>query len=168
MTKQEEIVCAKCNKLKPPSKFYSSKINRSGYHWECKDCAKQVEKDRYARSDTMRIARLKYGRTDMARYTRLKSNAKRRGTEFLLDKLEFLIWLEKQERVCHYCGVSLNTNGGRASQLSVDRADNTIGYTLGNIVLCCQMCNTIKGNIFTEQEMVEIPDKYIKLKKLAM
>jgi len=100
----------------------------------------------------------------MARYARLKSNAKRRGTDFCLDKLDFLIWFQGQDKVCHYCGTTLNTNGRREEQISVDRKDNIIGYTLENIVLSCQQCNTIKGNIFTESEMLEIAEKYLKPK----
>lgn len=166
MATREEITftCVKCGETKPISEFHKDTMNRNGHHWDCKACANGEARKRYAKGDSMRRAREKYGKTDMARYTRLKSNAKKRNTEFLLDKLEFLIWLEGQELVCHYCNVSLNTNGARAEQLSIDRKDNTIGYTLENIVLCCQMCNTIKGNIFTEQEMIEVAEKYLKPK----
>lgn len=166
MTIQEKILftCNECGETKPSSEFYKSKMNRSGYRWQCKQCLAKTDRRKYAKDDVMRGARFKYGKTDMARYTRLKSNAKRRGTEFLLDKLEFLIWFGEQEKLCYYCGISLTTDGNRAEQLSVDRKDNLIGYTLENIALCCQRCNTIKGDIFTEQEMVEIAERYLKPK----
>ena len=105
-----------------------------------------------------------YDKTDIARYGRLKSNAKKRGTEFTLDKLDFIIWFQGKDKVCYYCGIGLNTNGNRETQISVDRKDNSIGYTLDNIELCCQRCNTIKGNVFTAEEMIEIADKYLKPK----
>ena len=166
MTRQDIIflVCNKCRQTKPSSEFYKSKMNRSGYRWQCKQCLADADKKKYAGNDAIRRAKLKYSKTDMARYSRLKSNARKRGTEFLLDKLEFLLWLEKQEKVCYYCGISLNTDGNRGEQLSVDRKDNLVGYTFENIALCCQRCNTIKGDIFTEQEMAEIAEKYIKPK----
>ncbi len=107
-----------------------------------------------------------HDKTDVARYGRLKSNAKKRGTDFNLDKLGFLIWFQDNEKVCYYCGIQLNTNGYRGEQLSVDRKDNSIGYEMDNIVLCCQRCNTIKGNIFTADEMAKIANEYIKPKLL--
>ena len=40
-----------------------------------------------------------------------------------------------------------------------------VGYTPDNIAMCCMPCNSVKSNIFTEQEMLEIADKYIKPKR---
>jgi hypothetical protein len=42
---------------------------------------------------------------------------------------------------CAYCGGDLPLN----LSTSLDRIDNNKGYTLGNIVFCCQNCNFIKG-----------------------
>lgn len=166
MPTREEMTfqCVQCGITKPISEFHKDTMNRTGHHWDCKVCANESAKKRYTQGDSMRLSRLRYGRTDMARYTRLKSNAKRCGTEFLLDKLEFLVWFQNKEKVCYYCGVSLNTNGNREAQISVDRKDNGVGYTHANIELSCQRCNTIKGNIFTENEMMEIAERYIKPK----
>ncbi len=80
--------------------------------------------------------------------------------DYIKDNLGRLWW----DKVCYYCGIGLSTNGNRAAQISVDRKDNSIGYTIENIELCCQRCNTIKGNIFTAEEMSEIAHKYIKPK----
>lgn len=48
------------------------------------------------------------------------------------------------------------------SAFSIDRKDNNKGYIMGNITLACKRCNIIKGKWFTEQEMLEIADRYLK------
>lgn len=50
---------------------------------------------------------------------------------------------------CHYCGVSLLTIGGH----SLDRIDNSKGYTEDNVLPCCGRCNQTRGNRWTVQEM---------------
>jgi hypothetical protein len=75
---------------------------------------------------------------------------------------------------CVYCGVSelflkfycelleINT-----PYLTIDRKDNNQGYVRDNCVSACFLCNKIKGNFFTYEEMVSIGKNYVypKLKK---
>lgn len=62
-----------------------------------------------------------------------KRNADRRGYDFDLTDEEFRD-MTKQE--CHYCGSEKG--------IGVDRMDNSIGYTIGNSVPCCNICNRAK------------------------
>ncbi|MEA3280602.1 MAG: hypothetical protein U9Q38_08405, partial [Thermodesulfobacteriota bacterium] len=48
-------------------------------------------------------------------------------------------------KTCHYCGSEKN--------IGADRIKNDIGHTINNIVPCCYVCNIIKNNIFTSDEM---------------
>ena len=41
-------------------------------------------------------------------------------------------------------------------RLEIDRADNSKGYTLMNMILACPICNEVKGRILTRKEMFEI------------
>ena len=167
MTKQEETkTCNVCYTEQPLVDFYKSPTGSDGLRSDCKDCENEASRLRYRLSDAQRLARLAYGKTDKARYTRLKSNAKRRGTGFFLGRDEFIAWLNNQERGCHYCGVELNTEYKRSTQLTVDRKNNAYGYSVDNIVLSCWRCNSIKSDVFTEDEMIEIGEKYLKYKRL--
>lgn len=101
----------------------------------------------------------------------IKSRSKRANISFGLEQRRFIKWLEKQERKCFYCGVpeelmnKLNMNfNKRVKRLSIDRTDSTKGYIVGNIVLACYRCNSIKGDFFTKQEMVKIANLFIKPK----
>lgn len=51
------------------------------------------------------------------------------------------------------------------NNLSIDRKYNELGYTIDNLCLACNRCNTVKGNTFTYDEMVEIGHNYIKPKR---
>jgi len=170
MATREELnfTCNKCGQTKPSGEFHKARKNIGVHKWLCKECSARYSSGYYTKHQKEKNRQVKvHDKTDIARYGRLKSNAKKRGTEFNLDKLDFLIWFQGSEKTCHYCGVALNTNGHREEQISVDRMDNSQGYVIENMVLCCQQCNTIKGNIFTENEMIEIADKYLKPKMEA-
>jgi hypothetical protein len=72
---------------------------------------------------------------------------------------------------CHYCGVSelllkfyCDVMGINTPFMTIDRKDNNQGYTLQNCVTACFLCNKIKGNFFSYQEMVEIGKIFVQPK----
>lgn len=83
--------------------------------------------------------------------------------EFDID--EFCIWRKNTDLVCHYCGITEEQIPlvGMMSQIQrpvqnmgIDRLANDGNYTLENIAPCCFVCNQIKGNRFSEEEMLQI------------
>lgn len=78
----------------------------------------------------------------------LKSNSKTRKREFTLDYVLFDSWYTSQSKVCTYCGLVEGSN-----RLEIDRKDNSIGYTIENIVLACRDCNDVKGRVLSFEEM---------------
>jgi hypothetical protein len=72
---------------------------------------------------------------------------------------------------CHYCGVSelfirfycelmkINT-----PWMTIDRKDNSLGYTVENCVTSCYLCNKTKSNFFSYEDMLEIANNFIKPK----
>lgn len=55
---------------------------------------------------------------------------------------------------CHYCGQPPNTvsrsglyEGGVFTYNGIDRVDNAVGYTPGNVVTCCKICNNAKKDL---------------------
>ena len=97
-------------------------------------------------------------------------NAKKRSIPFDIDKTDFYKWWNEQEKVCTYCGVGIermkivDRKKKMAKRLTIDRKDNSRGYSLDNICLACMLCNFIKSNIFTYEEMLEIGKKYLSHK----
>ena len=69
---------------------------------------------------------------------------------------------------CHYCGVSnlflkyyceilaINT-----PWMTLDRKDNSKGYTKDNVVSACFLCNKIKGSFFTYGDMLRIGKEFV-------
>ena len=102
-------------------------------------------------------------------YSRKKANAKQQNIPFTIPKKEFIQWYGDQTLICHYCGLDpedfVKTDDKfitNKQNLSVDRVDNTQGYDLSNIVLCCNRCNSIKGNFFSYEEMKTIGLRFVR------
>lgn len=68
-------------------------------------------------------------------FNNYKYTAKKKGRTFGFSRKEFV---ETTSKECYYCGAS-------------PRLDNTLGYTLGNCVPCCTVCNYAKRDM-TEEE----------------
>lgn len=72
---------------------------------------------------------------------------------------------------CAYCGVSdlfieyyCQVMAINTPWISIDRKDNSKGYSRDNCVPACFLCNKIKGSFFTYEEMLEIGEKYVRPK----
>lgn len=77
------------------------------------------------------------------------SEAKRKSREWTItfDEYSHLVSCN-----CTYCKVELYSQTG----VSLDRVDNTRGYTLDNVLPCCGSCNRIKNSILTVDEMTVV------------
>ena len=98
------------------------------------------------------------------RYYRMQARAKRRNQPIMTIQ-EFTAWYGQQKQRCHYCGITpaqLNSQDKKQQRLTVDRKDNNQGYLLVNICLACFRCNNSKSDFFTEQEWLDIAEKYIR------
>ena len=81
-------------------------------------------------------------------------------------------YLEFTNKVCTYCGDKINWQPHityKQKRLAnyahwLDRKDNTKGYYLDNVVVCCGLCNYTKGRLYTHDEML-ILGKSIKIIK---
>ena len=121
-----------------------------------------VNKWNNANPAKMRLYRKKYNRSSKGTFVRLKLRAKHDSIYFGLELDEFLKWWDSQDKRCHYCDAILSFSNGQKMMdgYSVDRKDNKLGYVMGNIVLSCNRCNMAKGSWFTEEQMVEIAQRY--------
>src|SRR5690348_6634040 len=91
-------------------------------------------------------------------YNSLVKFTKTHGKEFTLSFEDFLAFTQVEE--CHYCGDTIEwqpysrcgKNRSRSAYY-LDRKDNRLGYSTENCVVCCSMCNSIKGDKLTYSEM---------------
>lgn len=68
-----------------------------------------------------------------SKFSQYRWSAKHSNREFKLTLEQFKKCISKP---CHYCGLSCASG--------IDRKDNKIGYTLGNVLPCCWTCNRAK------------------------
>jgi predicted transcriptional regulator len=115
----------------------------------------------------------------------LEYRAKKRNIKFKLSFDDFLTFKLENHNCCYYCKITENELKFLFSKLSsvisppslkwakryaitdkftIDRKCNEKGYTKGNIVKCCFVCNEVKGCIFTTKEMSLIGEEFIKPK----
>lgn len=77
--------------------------------------------------------------TYKSRYNTLVNHCKNKGKKLRLtyDEYEKII----KDKNCQYCNGKLSR-----TSYSLDRVNNDLGYSLDNVVPCCQKCNSKKGN----------------------
>ena len=57
---------------------------------------------------------------------------------------------EKQHGLCCYTGIEMTTLPSMKNSLSVERVDNSVGYTKNNTVLVCNKINSMKSSMSGE------------------
>lgn len=89
--------------------------------------------------------------------------AKRREIKFELSLEEFSKITKEN---CHYCGISpyqikvYKKAYGTYTYNGLDRLDSSRGYTIGNVVACCGICNTAKMDMSVEDFKIWIDRVY--------
>lgn len=103
---------------------------------------------------------------DCQNYANLATKKTGGGLNF--SREEFVAWKRgsPQHRRCAYCGIDsarlyglnlLNpSNKGRYEAIGIDRIDNNRPYNLDNLVACCPLCNQIKSQLLTYDEMIAL------------
>jgi hypothetical protein len=79
------------------------------------------------------------------RYSVAKHLAYRRKTKLLITLEEFTKLISQP---CYYCNKSLIYEHGA----SIDRIDNEKGYSLDNLLPCCNDCNKARNTMYTVEE----------------
>ena len=114
------------------------------------------------KNNKKQLKNFRHNRSISGIFSHLKFSAKKRNIEFKILKDKFVIWYNNQQKICYYCGRSIEETkndiglNSKNYRLSIDRKNNTEGYELNNIVLACNRCNNIKGSYFSSDEMLII------------
>lgn len=88
-------------------------------------------------------------RTPGRRYAANRWEAKKRGKSWTLSKEDYC---RLAVAPCNYCGLPSKVAYG----VGLDRLDNSKGYEIENVVSCCDICNSVRNNIFSPSEMKEL------------
>jgi hypothetical protein len=75
-----------------------------------------------------------YRTNPKAKFYAYRHNAKKRSLAFRISFKQFMSFWQKP---CHYCG-------GKIETIGLDRINNSLGYSIKNIVSCCTTCNRAK------------------------
>ena len=126
-----EKFCVGCEQMRPRHEFYE--LPRGGLSKYCQDCH----------------------RVGMARYHNMKRRSEIDGYPCLSHR-EFRQWLDKQEKVCYYCGTELEIELTSGRSMNIEKLIPEDGYVLGNIALACFRCNKVKSDVFTPKEMKKV------------
>lgn len=119
----------------------------------------------------------------------LQSSSKKKNILFSLTKESLTNWWSITPNICFYCNVILdeylknrdfivlykgnnfeikkfmrfyyNSNWRKINKMTIDRMDNHKGYILNNIVKACWICNSLKSDFFSANEMKVISKSVI-------
>lgn len=144
-------ICSQCKQEKDESEFTHWHGKKDGLRAYCKKCHSAYMKNYYTNTIT-------------GRYHRLLYLTKTKGIAFGFTKDSFRQWFEAQPSTCYYCKQTLTHSKNRNHLLSdatFDRKDSSKGYEPSNVVIACRRCNMIKGDWFTESQMLDIASKYL-------
>lgn len=132
------------------------KLNREGNlvsstHRACTKCGEIFEiTSKMTLCKKCNSDRVKSQTPEWKMHQRAKARCKATGMEFSIEVSDIVI-----PDVCPVLGIKLNMNSGRSGAYynspSLDRIDNSRGYTKDNIHVISQKANAMKGNSSKEQ-----------------
>tara|TARA_R110002073_G_scaffold59781_2_gene150237 strand:- start:6270 stop:6764 length:495 start_codon:yes stop_codon:yes gene_type:complete len=132
--------CSKCGIDKNEEDFPTDNKNeiRNRKHYWCSECLKETQKTQPYNAPN--------GKSKMI--TRLVSSSKRLAKErggdrsyVDIDRKYILELVELQNNKCAVSGMNLEWEYNSPHKVSIDRIDNTKGYTKDNIRLVCKQVN---------------------------
>lgn len=129
--------CNRCKKTLELNKFVKCKKAKDGYNGMCRRCHSEMPS---------------------FCFSNLKKSAIRRGVEVKITLIDYKKILSDNNHSCNYCGDSIKGSTGG----SLDRVDNSIGYTIKNVIVCCGICNTMKSCMSSSEFLTHVNKIYIK------
>lgn len=137
-------VCRRCKGEKPREDFYKSSKSPDGLQCYCKQC-QDTRKKSWVRDNPLKHLLV-------AVKSQVKTG-KRSASEFTLTYAHLTT-----PSHCPALGIPLDWTGGRKGRFntpSLDRIDNTKGYTPDNVVIVSERANRIKNDATVEElEMI--------------
>ncbi len=141
--------CSRCHNIKPKTMFYSGRSQTDGLSSYCKPCSKII-KTNYLKQDLRRFL-----------LSSAKYRAKKKHLPFSLTKEDIII-----PKKCPIFNIPLHySEGGKTDNSpTIDRINNSNGYTKENIVVISYKANRIKNNA-TIDELRKLSEFYMRAAK---
>lgn len=186
-------ICYKCKKEKENLCFNKHKRAKDGYSSHCKECRSNYFKTYYSlnkeyinqknknyynenieviatiHSNYRQNNKAKLLLHDKVRDRRFDRRFKKSKLAAAKRKLEWNIsyddFKSSCELDCFYCNNKLE-NRKLSTSAALDRKDNSVGYTLSNVLPCCSICNYLRQDILTIEETIKIVELLIILRGL--
>ncbi len=158
--------CSRCKEDLPLDSFHES---QGGLYAYCKECRKQYYyANRQRCLEQARSSRARRKERDWAHYSYLhiKYRAESKGIPIPMSRDDFSEWYAAQNKRCSYCKLEQGQLRSLGIPMSLDRLNSTKGYETSNIGLACLICNKVKLDFFSPEEMGKI-GKTIRRKLLA-
>lgn len=167
------MICITCKMDKPEEAFFRQKNKRSGRFAECKECQRSrnqswidANRDRFRHLN--RAATNSMRRRDPVRQmlSLARARCRKSGVEFTIGENDIHI-----PEFCPVLGIKLTFGLGkgegqsveaRDSRASLDRIDNSKGYTPDNIVIVSYRANRLKSDAALD-ELLKIARFYARL-----
>lgn len=130
--------CSKCKISKSLDEFPTASKSKNTKEGRCKTCKAEYKRFWYSQN------RDYLNKRPNTRYNKAKHDASRRKLSWELFKSQYLSLLSK---ICYYCDEKLPD-----FRSGLDRLDNSVGYSLDNVVPCCSSCNIGRNTNFTPEE----------------
>lgn len=133
-----EKACSFCKEFKPvTTAFFNKQPNgKYGLSAHCRTCHAKRMKGRNKAAYALNPIK--------GRLHSLRKLDDKAGRDF--DLTEEWVREHISPKPCTYCG---ETGPG----ISTDRIDNALGHTTVNVIPSCRICNVVRNNIFTVDEM---------------
>ena len=145
-----------------PSLFYKNRRSK------CKSCVLQSATKKYHTDPEYRASRYQSARRTMLsnlfkyRCDGASNRAKKYGIDFDISEAFLRELHTLQGGMCHYSGISF-IDDSEYYTWSIDRVDNTKGYTKDNIVLVCAIVNSMKNDLSLNEFSDIISNLYCNL-----
>jgi len=139
--------CSKCGEDLPELNFHISRAekNTAKRAYNCNACVSKAQRKRNM-TEVGYKANL---------WQNLRSNAARRNIPVHIEKSDIQRLYDTQRGLCSVTGLPMQFSavekGKNSYAVSVDRIDNTRGYSLDNIRLVCARVNLMKMELSDEQ-----------------
>jgi hypothetical protein len=169
--KDGKIKCKTCKQEKNLSEFWKDKSRKRGHDTQCKDCSKKRQRNEWSRFSD-HPARMYNRLLQLCSGARVKKGLSQHKLN--ISKQDFIKWYSAIEKKCEYCNLELesfkkiNKYFGKQTQATsrfgIDRKNNSVSYEIGNIVLCCVICNKLKGYFHEYESFKKIADEFVKPK----
>lgn len=159
-------ICTRCSFEKNIECFYKKTASNDGFGVWCKKCSNEhkklwnrnLSKERKKQDVLKSKERRKKNRVEYVLYN-AKSRAKAKNLEFDLTVDNIFL-----PEYCPVLGIKLewNENKTKANSYSIDRVDNTKGYTHDNTIIVSLRANRLKNDA-TLEELKSVYEFYEKL-----